>query len=244
MGRVPVSGGGGRCVESTAAPPAQSQARVPKLPRTPTYSSPVSRNPASSLGGRRGAIAASRGRDRFAPDSPHRQAGWPISTGGKKGGRAELRIASGVHRDASRRRGQVFSLVSGALPESGAPRDARDVRIAPHYRSRSRLSISGGSVCADGFLVGVPFTLQWTKAHLDSPRARESSVSSAGARSPGAWKGVSSACDTACSGRSGHHRSRAGALVRARADRRDSQPFAKVRDRRADGPRFGRHSHV
>ena len=43
----------------------------------------------------------------------------------------------------------------------GAPRDARDVRIAPHYRSRSRLSISGGSVCADGFLVGVPFTLQW-----------------------------------------------------------------------------------
>ena len=48
----------------------------------------------------------------------------------------------------------------------GAPRDARDVRIAPHYRSRSRLSISGGSGCADGFLVGVPFTLQWTKAHL------------------------------------------------------------------------------
>ena len=35
------------------------------------------------------------------------------------------------------------------------------MRIAPHYRSRSRLSISGGSVCADGFLVGVPFTLQW-----------------------------------------------------------------------------------
>ena len=30
----------------------------------------------------------------------------------------------------------------------GAPRDARDVRIALHYRSRSRLSISGGSVCA------------------------------------------------------------------------------------------------
>ena len=43
----------------------------------------------------------------------------------------------------------------------GVPRDARDVRIAPHYRSRSRLSISGGSGCADGFLVGVPFTLQW-----------------------------------------------------------------------------------
>ena len=43
----------------------------------------------------------------------------------------------------------------------GAPRDARDVRIAPHYRSRSRLSISGGSGCADSFPVGVPFTLQW-----------------------------------------------------------------------------------
>ena len=43
----------------------------------------------------------------------------------------------------------------------GATRDARDVRTAPYYRSRSRLPISGGSVCADGFLVGVPFTLQW-----------------------------------------------------------------------------------
>ena len=43
----------------------------------------------------------------------------------------------------------------------GAPPDARGVRIAPHYRSRSRLSISGGSVCADGFPVGVPFTLRW-----------------------------------------------------------------------------------
>ena len=48
-----------------------------ELPRTLTCSSPVSRTPASSLGGRRGAIAASRGRDRFAPDSPHRQAGRP-----------------------------------------------------------------------------------------------------------------------------------------------------------------------
>ena len=91
--------------------------------------------------GRRGAIAASRGRDRFAPACAHRQAVRPISTG--------------------RRRGQVFSLVSGALPESGATRDAREARKEPHFRVRSRLSISGGSVCADGFLVGVPFTLQW-----------------------------------------------------------------------------------
>ena len=60
-----------------------------------------------------------------------------------------------------RRRGRVFRPVSGGFAGVGAPRDARDVRIAPHYRSRSRLSISGGSVCADGFLVGVPFTLQW-----------------------------------------------------------------------------------
>ena len=34
--------------------------------------------PRLPTGGRRGAIAASRGRDRFAPDSPHRQAGWPV----------------------------------------------------------------------------------------------------------------------------------------------------------------------
>ena len=73
-------------------------------------------------------MAASRGRDRFAPDSPHRQAGCPISTG--------------------RRRGRVFSLVSGALPESGATRDAREARKESHCRSQSRLSISGGSVCA------------------------------------------------------------------------------------------------
>ena len=56
-----------------------------QLPRTLTWSSPVSRTPASSLGGRRGAIAASRGRDRFAPDSPHRQAVRPISTGRRRG---------------------------------------------------------------------------------------------------------------------------------------------------------------
>ena len=31
--------------------------------------------------------------------------------------------------------------------------------LGPHCRSRSRLSISGGSGCADGFPVGVPFTL-------------------------------------------------------------------------------------
>ena len=109
-------------------------------PRTPTphprrkvkrgfpEGSQLPRTPASSLGSRRGAIAASRGRDRFAPDSPHRQAGWPISTG--------------------RRRGQVFSLVSGALPESGAPRDAREARKERHFRAQSRLPISGGSVCA------------------------------------------------------------------------------------------------
>ena len=48
-----------------------------------------------------------------------------------------------------------------AFAEYGAIRDARDVRTAPHYRSRSRLPISGGSGCADGFPVGVPFTLQW-----------------------------------------------------------------------------------
>ena len=59
---------------------------------------------------------------------PHRQAVRPISTG--------------------RRRGQVLSLVSGALLESGATRDAREARKEPHYRSRSRLSISGGSVGA------------------------------------------------------------------------------------------------
>ena len=35
------------------------------------------------------------------------------------------------------------------------------MRNTPHFWSRSRISISGGSVCADGFLVGVPFTLQW-----------------------------------------------------------------------------------
>ena len=55
----------------------------------------------------------------------------------------------------------MFPVVSGGLPELGATRDARDVRNKPHCRSRSRLSISGGSGCADGFLVGVPFTLQW-----------------------------------------------------------------------------------
>ena len=43
----------------------------------------------------------------------------------------------------------------------GATRDAHDGRNAPHYRSRSRLPISGGSGCADGFPLGVPFTLQW-----------------------------------------------------------------------------------
>ena len=35
------------------------------------------------------------------------------------------------------------------------------MRNEPHFRARSRRSISGGSVCADGFLGGVPFTLQW-----------------------------------------------------------------------------------
>ena len=127
--------------KAPAAPSCAKSSEGSQLPGTLTYSSPVSRTPASSLGGRRGAIAASRGRDRFAPDSPHRQAVGPISTG--------------------RRRGRVFRTVSGGFAGVGAPRDARDVRIAPHYRSRSRLSISGGSGCADGFLVGVPFTLQW-----------------------------------------------------------------------------------
>ena len=35
------------------------------------------------------------------------------------------------------------------------------MRNGPHYRSWSRISISGGSGCADRFLVDVPFTLQW-----------------------------------------------------------------------------------
>ena len=87
-------------------------------------------------------MAASRGRDRFAPACVHRQAVRPISTG-------------------RRRRGQVFRTVSGVLPKSGATRDAREVRNGPHFRARSRRSISGGSGCADGFLGGVPFTLQW-----------------------------------------------------------------------------------
>ena len=143
-------------------PPAQSQARVPRGLPTPTNSRELSRSPAPSheiprvlWAAGRGAIAASRGRDRFAPDSPHRQAVWPISTG--------------------RRRGRVFRTISGGFAGVGAPRDARDVRIAPHYRSRSRLSISGGSVCADSFLVGVPFTLQWPPMAvceaLDGPSA-------------------------------------------------------------------------
>ena len=54
------------------------------------------------------------------------------------------------------------SLVSGAFAGVGrTTRRPGRARKEPHYRSRSRLSISGGSVCADGFLVGVPFTLQW-----------------------------------------------------------------------------------
>ena len=84
------------------------------------------RLPSAKRCGRRGAIAASRGRDRFAPACVHRQAVQPISTG--------------------RRRGRVFSLVSGALPESGATRDAREARKEQHFRARSRPSISGGSV--------------------------------------------------------------------------------------------------
>ena len=101
--------------------------------------------------GRRGAIAASRGRDRFAPDSPHRQAVWPISTG--------------------RRRGRVFSLVSGALPESGATRDAREARKEQHFRVRSRLSISGGSVCA---------AREGRRLHLNRERTLWASLSRAG----------------------------------------------------------------
>ena len=84
---------------------------------------------------------SSQSRDRFAPDSPHRQAVWLISTG--------------------TRRGRVFRTVSGVLPESGATRDAREARKERHFRARSRISISGGSGCADGFLGGVPLTLQW-----------------------------------------------------------------------------------
>ena len=51
--------------------------------------------------------------------------------------------------------------VSGGFAGVGGTRDARDVPSAPHCRSRSRFSIFGGSVYADGFLVSVPFTLQW-----------------------------------------------------------------------------------
>ncbi len=47
------------------------------------------------------------------------------------------------------------------MPESGATRDAREARKEQHFRVRSRLLISGGSVCANGFPVGVPFALQW-----------------------------------------------------------------------------------
>ena len=99
--------------------------------------------------------------DRFAPNSPHRQPVGPISTGTRRGRVFPRRWPRNLHTELPVRRGQVFSLVSGALPESGATRDAREARKEPHFRVRSRLSISGGSGCADGFPVGVPFALQW-----------------------------------------------------------------------------------
>ena len=71
-------------------------------------------------------------RDRFAPACVHRQAVQPIST--------------------RRERGQVFRTVSGGFAGVGATRDVREVHNAAHYRPQSRISISGGSGCADGFL--------------------------------------------------------------------------------------------
>ena len=60
--------------------------------------------------------------------------------------------ADGLHSIGTRQ-GRVFPAVSGGFTGVGAPRDARDVRNEPHFRSR--ISISGGSGCADDFPMAV-----------------------------------------------------------------------------------------
>ena len=47
------------------------------------------------------------------------------------------------------------SLSRAEARAENADRSATKARREQHFRVRSRLSISGGSVCANGFLVGV-----------------------------------------------------------------------------------------
>ena len=127
-----------------AAPPAQSQARVPRGLPTPTNSHVVQPRLTKS---REFSGRPTRGNSRIEGTRPVRSGLPPPPS----------RLPN-LDREETRR---VFSLVSGALPESGATRDAREARKEQHFRVRSRLLISGGSVCANGFPVGVPFALQW-----------------------------------------------------------------------------------
>ena len=130
--------------KAPTAPPAQSQARVPRGLPTPTNSHLVQPRLTKSRGfsGR-----PTRGNSRIEGTRPVRSGLPPPPTSPANLDREETRAG--------------FPYSFRGFAEVGAPRDARDVRNAPHYRSRSRLSISGGSGCADGSLVGVPFTLQW-----------------------------------------------------------------------------------
>ena len=105
---------------------------------------------------------APAGANLFAPACVHRQAVWPTSTG--------------------TRRGQVFHTVSGGFARVRGTRDAWNVPNAPHCRSRSRISISGGSGCADGFLGDVPFTLQWPPMAVREAYRATRPVLPAGAR--------------------------------------------------------------
>ena len=82
-----------------------------------------------------------------------------------------------LYRDETR---ASFPYSFRGFAEVGCNTRRAEVRNGPHYRPRSRISISGGSGCTDGFLGGVPFTLQWPPIAVlggqDGPKA--------------SWKGI------------------------------------------------------
>ena len=123
-----------------AAPPAQSQARVPN-------SHELSLIPARLTKSREFSGRPMRGNSRIEGTRPVRSGLPPPPSSPADLDREETRV--GFPRS--------FRGFTGVC----ATRDAHDVRNEPHFRARSRRSISGGSVCADSFLGSVPFTLQW-----------------------------------------------------------------------------------
>ena len=146
MGRVPtpVRAAPTARAYGQAAPPAQSQARVPRglpTPRNSHLFQPRLTN-SREFSGR-----PTRGNSRIEGTRPVRSGLPPPPSS-----------LANLYREETR---AGFPYGFRGFAGVGATRDAHDGRNAPHYRSRSRLPISGGSGCADGFPVGVPFTLQW-----------------------------------------------------------------------------------